>query len=311
MAKEFDIYLRKHLVECDLLVYSIPYHDGISVTNRLILEAALNGYLLHKFAAVQMKSEVEAHIDQMIKLCLEKLSMGVKLDATAEFQATAKLYMENDPIIIDAPAIDLLGQVFNEVESGLVLAVKPLVTQVAASAGRGDFPLLADATVADTLKLGKLNLKTATIPGAEVKWVNQTDYINVDAPVVIDTALQSLCCKLTFDASAAVEIVTLVLGTEIRHSLGVWYNGTVLNAKVKGTLAQKFIVAETITSILQEATGKLIKVLHPDDADLIVKVPDMNIAMRRYRLLNEMDDLTLAELDDMTLGELDYVWLTD
>lgn len=258
-----------------------------------------------------MESEVEAHIDQMIKLCLEKLSMGMKLDATAKFEATAKLYMKNDPIIIDTPAVDTLEQVFNEVENGLILAVKPLVTQVAASAGRVDLPLLAGATVADTIKLSKLDLKSAIISNAVVSRVNQTDFINVDVPVVVGSSLQSLCYQLTFDASAAVEIMTLVLGTEIRHSLGVWYNGTTLSAKVKGTLAQKFIAAETIVSILQEATGKLIKVLYPDNAGVVVEASDMNIAMKRYRLLNEMDDLTLAELDDMTLGELDYVWLTD
>lgn len=113
------------------------------------------------------------------------------------------------------------------------------------------------------------------------------------------------------DANAAVEIVTLVLGTKIRHSLGVWYNNTTLDVKAKKTWAQKFIVAENITSILQKATEKLIKVLYPNNSDLIVKVPDMNIAKKRYRQLNEMDDLTLAELDNMTLGELDFVWLTD
>lgn len=310
MAKEFDIYLRKHLVECDLLVYSIPYHDGISVTNRLILEAALNGYLLHKFAAVQMKSEVEAHIDKMIKLCLEKLSMGTELGAIVDFEAQAKLYMDDSPIIIDTPAVELLGQVFNEVENGLVLAVEPLATQVASSTGRGDFPLLVDASVTDSLKHSLLNLRSALAPDATVKQVNQVDYIGVDTSTVIDSALQSLCYKLTFDASAAVEIVALVLGTEIRHSLGVWYNGLTLDSKVTGTWMQKFIIAQTVTAIMQEATGKLIKVLYPDSNSTIIENSDLNIGMKRYRLLNEVDGLRLAEIDGMTLEELDYVWLT-
>lgn len=310
MAKEFDIYLRKHLVECDLLVYSIPYHDGISVTNRLILEAALNSYLLHKFAAVQMGSEVEAHIDQMIKLCLEKLSMGMDLGAVVDFEAHTKLYMENDPIIIDTPAINMLGRVFNEVESGLVLAVDPLVTQVASSTGRGDFPLLVDAGVTDTLKHSLLNLRSAFTPNAAVKQINQVDYIRAETSTVIDSALKSLCYNLVFDASAAIEIMALVLGTEIRHSLGVWYNGLTLDSKVTGTWAQKFIVAETVTTIMQEATGKLIKVLYPDDDNIVVKAFDLNISMKRHRLLYELDDLHLADIDSMTLKELDYVWLT-
>ena len=310
MAKEFDIYLRKHLVECDLLVYSTPYHDGISVTNRLILETALNGYLLHKFAAAQMGSEVEAHIDQMIKLCLEKLSMGMDLGAVVDFEAHAKLYIENDPIIIDTPAINMLGQVFNEVESGLILAVDSLVTQVASSTGRGDFPLLVDAGVTDTLKYSLLNLRSALTPDVAVRQINQVDYIRADTSTVIDSTLQSLCYNLVFDASAATEIMALVLGTEIRHSLGVWYNGLTFASKVTGTWTQKFIVAETVTAIMQEAMGKLIKVLYPDDGSTVVKAADLNISMKRYRLLHELDDLCLADIDNMTLEELDYVWLT-
>lgn len=310
MAKEFDIYLRKHLVEYDLLVYSIPYRDGISVTNRLILEAVLNGYLLHKFAAVQMGSEVEAHIDQMIKLCYEKLNMRVDLGASVNLEAYAKLYVENEPIIIDTPAINTLEQVFNEAESKLVLAVDPLITQIASSTGRADFPLLVDANVSGTLKHNLLNLRSVIMPNAVVGQFNKKGYIEVDAPTVIDSTLQSLCYNLTFDASAATEIIALVLGTEIRHSLGVWYNGLALNSRITGTWAQKFIVAENITTIMQEATGKLIKVLYPLHSGADIKASDVNANMKRYRLLNELDDLSLADIDDMTLEELDYVELT-
>ena len=56
MSKEFDIFLKKHIIECDLLIYSIPYRDGISVTDRLILNAALESYSLYKFVAVQTGS---------------------------------------------------------------------------------------------------------------------------------------------------------------------------------------------------------------------------------------------------------------
>lgn len=65
MPKEFDIFLKRHVIECDLLVYSIPYRDGISVTDRLILDAALEAYSLYKFVAVQTGSVLTAHIDDM------------------------------------------------------------------------------------------------------------------------------------------------------------------------------------------------------------------------------------------------------
>ena len=145
MAKEFDIYLRRRLTECDLLVYSIPYRDGISVTSRLVLETLLSGYILYKFAAAQTGTEMNAHINQMMKLCLEKLSLGTELSVSASFESQAKLYLENTPVVIDTPTIDTLEQVLNEMESKLVLAAEPLAIQAASSTGRGDFPLRRDA----------------------------------------------------------------------------------------------------------------------------------------------------------------------
>lgn len=41
MAKEFDIYLNKRLTECDIIVYSIPFRDGLTATNRMIWRVAL------------------------------------------------------------------------------------------------------------------------------------------------------------------------------------------------------------------------------------------------------------------------------
>lgn len=310
MAKEFDIYLQKHFWEHDLLVYSIPYLDGISVTNRLILESVLNGYLLHKFAAAQMGIKVEPHIDQMLKLCLEKLNLGTALEVSADFEKHAKIYMENDPIIIDTQITDVSERVFNNIESGLLITAEPLLTQVSSSTGIGDFPIIIDAHVSNLLKHSLLDLKNTVFTNAEINKINQVDYIDADNPVVVDSTLQNLCYNLILNVSASMEIVALVLGTEVYHSLGVWYNGLTLDSKVINNWAQKFIVTETVFYIVQEATENLIKVLYPNYSEVVIGTQDLNADMKRYRLLNELDDLQLSDIDDMTLEELDYVWLT-
>lgn len=311
MAKEFDIYLRKHLTECDLLVYSIPYRDGISVTNRLILEAALNSYTLQKFAAVQMKSELVAHIDEMIKLCLERLNMETVIGSSAEFEAHSKLYIEDMPLIIDVSSIEMLERMMNDVESGLVLAVEPLVAQLAVSTGRGEFPLTVDSSVTDTFKRSLLSLRPSITVDTAIAQINQVDYISTDTTTIIDSSMQSLCYKLTFDASSALEIMTLVLGTDIRHSLGRWYPSIAVGAKVTETWAQKFIVTNTVATIMQEAVGKLIKVLYPEDNITTITTGDVNAGLKRYRLLFEMDNNVLSYYDDMSLESIDYVILQE
>lgn len=310
MAKEFDIYLQMQLLEHDLLVYSIPYLDGISVTNRLILETVLKRCLLRKFAAVQAGTSIESNIDQMLKRFVEKLELGTKLGASAKFEKHAKLYIENNPIIIDTKITNVSERVFNNIEGELALDVEPLVTQASSSTGRGDFPVIVDANVSNSLKHSLLNLKNTVFTNAEIDQINQVDYIDADESVVIDSTLQNLCYNLTITASASMEIVALVLGTEIYYSLGGWYSGLTLNSKVIGSWAQKLIVTETIINIGQEVTENLIKVLYPNDSEMVIGIQDFNADMKRYRLLNELDDLRLADIDDMTLEELDYVWLT-
>ena len=86
MAKEFDIYLNKRLTECDIIVYSIPFRDGLTATNRMILESCLESYTLQKFIAVETGSELVSHIDKMIKTCNERLHMASTWGIDLEFQ---------------------------------------------------------------------------------------------------------------------------------------------------------------------------------------------------------------------------------
>ncbi len=310
MAKEFDIFLCDRLTECDLLIESIPYHDGISVTNRLILEAALRGCVLQKFAAVQMDSRLAVQLDHMIKLCLERLNLGTGVGASAAFEAHGTLYLENAPMVVSIENVKTLARAMIEAENGMYMAVEPLVTQVSTSTGRAALPLFAGAGVEGTVKHSLLSLRPALVPEAVLRQIHQVSYIQADAPAVLDAALQSLCYQLCFDASAAVEIAALVLGTEIRHSLGVWYSGTALGAKVTGTNAQKFIAVQALVSVMQEAEGTLVKVLYPQESVSIADAQDLNADLKRHRLLEELDNNTLEDMDDMTLEDLDYVWMT-
>lgn len=309
MAKEFDIYLRNRLVECDLLVYSIPYRDGVSVNNRLILEAALNGCLLKKAVTANMGLEVGTHINQMIKLCLERLSVGIGLDAAAEIEKHAKLYLDNTPIIVETPIISTIERVFNEAKSNLILAAKPLIVQAAMSTGPVNLPLTVDTSMTDLSKRSLLNLHSSMLPSAKVIEVNQANYFHGSTSAIIHPALQSLCYQLACNASASVELMTLVLGTEIRHSLGRWYSGIAVDSKVTGTWGQKFIAVQPVATITQGIVEKLVKVLYPEESVTTIHTSSIELAKKRHRLLCEVDDGILSALDDRPLDDIDFVIL--
>lgn len=310
MPKEFDIFLKKHVIECDLLVYSIPYRDGISVTDRLILNAALESYSLYKFVAVQTGSLLTAHIDEMIKLCKERLKIGVVLEATAEIEVHNNLYIQNDPIVLNTPAVETIELVMNEFSNGLILAAGDIDTQVALSTGRVNLALLLGAEVTGTEKTSVIRADSGFILNSGVREINQRNFIEINTAFEMDATLQSLCYQLTIEASAALELTAMVIGTEIRHSLGRWYNGIAIGSDVKGTNAQKFERAEAIVHLMESATGTLEKVLYPASCGMTLNAADADFGLKRYRLLSEIDDLTLEDIDDMTLDELDWVELT-
>ena len=138
MAKEFDIYLNKRLTECDIIVYSIPFRDGLTATNRMILESCLESYTLQKFIAVETGSELVSHIDKMIKTCNERLHMASTWGIDLEFQTH---YVLNPvPTVIEiAPNDDLqtLRNMFMSVEDKLQITAASIDAMVAKSLGEG------------------------------------------------------------------------------------------------------------------------------------------------------------------------------
>ena len=112
MAKEFDIYLRKRVHECDLIVLSLPFRDGLTVTNRMILESCVKSYLLYEFAAVQSGVDIASHIDEMLKICYEMLSFGTHIGISAEFQTHYSFYPNENIIELGSSDIPMLATMF-------------------------------------------------------------------------------------------------------------------------------------------------------------------------------------------------------
>ena len=77
--KDYDIYRKQHIHETEVLIYSLPYRDGITVTNRIILEAMLKYYTLQKAIAIQNQSEIVAEIDKIILTIQENVGSGLEI----------------------------------------------------------------------------------------------------------------------------------------------------------------------------------------------------------------------------------------
>ena len=119
MAKEFDIYLSERLTECDIIVYSLPYRDGLSALNRMVLDSCIESYTLYKFVAVQTGSKLVSRIDSMLKTCYEMLNCAMPIDATADFKVYYSSNTECDGLEIIAGDTQFSESMFAEADDAI------------------------------------------------------------------------------------------------------------------------------------------------------------------------------------------------
>jgi hypothetical protein len=308
MVKEFDIYLKRRITECDLIVYSLPYRDGLTATNRIILESCIESYTLQKFVAMQFGSELVSHIDKMIKTCYERLNWGTAISADAVFQTHYIMNPEASAVELAVEDIPALETMFAEAESCMILNAAPLLANIAKSLGHGHTAIAFDGGVRDTLKWGLMSPGDSIVLDAVVSGTQAIDYIKVDAPVVPGTEMVNLCYRITSTASMAMEIAALVLGTELHFSFGRAYGGMAFDAKVSSEHLRKYELVENNLRILADITESIRQFIATDGTAVDISVSASPI-LKRHRLLAEMDADELSEFNNMTLDEVDFVIL--
>lgn len=141
---EFNIYLRDRVHECDIIINSLPYRDGLTVTNRLVIENCVKSYSLYKFVAQKFDADLVTHIDNMLKTCYEKLRMslaiGVDVNDT-NMQANIKI---DAPIEPETWLRDLYYRITSGVDAAIDIAAEVLQTEFHYSFGTADSGLTID-----------------------------------------------------------------------------------------------------------------------------------------------------------------------
>lgn len=306
--KEFDIYLNKRLTECDIIVYSIPYRDGLTAINQMILESCIENYTLTKFIAMQTGSELVSHIDDMLKICHEKLNAGVTFDASAEFETHYALYSDESSIVLSTDSIKMLANSFMDVNNAMQFGAQPLETFLAKPLGRGESKTEINATLIDTLKRSIEKGITSMQLDVSVEKTNVRYFTNPKAGVPIGAELVNLCYRIYNTVETAMQITAQVLDTEIHYSLGVGTSGIEFAAESGSEYATKYMVIENVVSLLSEVTESIRQFMSPK-LDAICLGIDAAFILKRCRLLKEMDGDDLASYDNTMLNDIDYVIL--
>lgn len=309
MPKEFDIYLNNRLTQCDIIVYSIPFRDGLTAANRIILESCLESYLLQKFVAAQTNSALVSHIDKMIKICIERLQWGSALNASAQFQTHYVL----NPIphiteISSGKNLETLRNMFASASNAVQLTVDTVNAMVAKSLGGGKSMFAADIKVKDVLKQSLLTTTNEMQIASTVKGMQVHKTTDAKAGIMPIAEITNLCYRFYSAAETTMQFAANVLGTEIHFSFGNANSDIVLDSTVSRTNAEKYEAVHDVLSLTVRTIEGLIQYLHTENAKTQIAFNAEEI-LKRHRLLSEMDDNTLASYDDMTLNETDYIIL--
>lgn len=307
MAKEFDIYLNNRLTECDILVYSIPYRDGLTAIHKLILESCIESYTLQKFVAMQTGSELVHHIDEMLKTCYERLSYATELDVTATFQTHYSLYSDTAGIIMSAECVETLSNLFAKAEFAMQLTAQPVMAYTGKSGGNAESSLVINAALEKDIKNSLLTVAPVVEIETSVLGTNKRSAISVSPGIDIACELTNLCYRFYNGAQAVIQMAADVLATELHYSLGEGTSAIDFSADIgDGDCSTKYEEFETAVIFVAEVVEAIRQFMHPELHSIAIGIV-VDPIMKRHRLLSEMDADNLSAYDDMLLEEIDYV----
>jgi len=308
MAKEFDIYLNKRLTECDIIVYSIPYRDGLTVFERLVLESCIENYTLQKFIAVQTGSELVAHIDEMLKTCHERLNESIELSTSAEFEVLYALFPGENGIELKAHDLDVLETSFIDFTHAIELVAAPLNGLIARAGNPEPTEIELTSDVYGTLKTAVEKASSPIVPNCTLVGTNKQSLIAVEPSIIPTTHMTDLLYRIYNTASSAIQLTAEALETEIHFSLGSGSDAIEIKSGVLGERITKYETLHSVVSILSEVTESL-RVFNEPEWNPVLLMIEAEAVLKRHRLLEEMDGDVLSAYDDMTLEDIDYVIL--
>lgn len=309
--KEFDIFLNKRLTECDIIVSAIPYRDGLTIIDRIILECCLEAYLLQKFIAVQTSSELTAHIDEMIKTCYEKLNFGVEISADAEFSSTSYIQPIHSEIELSADPVKLFAETYERVTSGIELAVDPFKLTLKKYLGGGSSSIEPDVELRKIIKRSLERFESGINIGAIVEGTVEHNFERAISEIDIGADLKDLLYRVYRSGESMMEIAAVVESIQLHRILG--------NADVEfivcsdigdGDMAEKFLSIEPSLQLLASVTESIIQYMEPEEIVTLIYA-EAGAILRRFRKVEEVDPFDLADIDGKTIDWLDYVVLEE
>lgn len=305
MAQTYNIYLRKRLTEFDLIIRNLPYRDGLIIYNRMYLDAMVNYLYLQKFIVGNTDTQLLSEIDNLLERVFNIFSNGMELGAELELFA-AKPTGGSTEVVLTTGKADIGEESFDTFQSVTQLLTNALKYDIAKSLGSGSTEMELNMSPASTLKeaLDEFNSNMLLESDASTSAITHSE---VKADMVLSTNNFDIFYMLSVEGEAMMNLL-FSADFEMWYTLGNGNSSMCLTVENSGVQSKKFMTYESFLNLVLEIGNILQCFIFPDESGSLLS-SELNIGMKRHRLLSEMDNLTLFEHDDFTLDELDYVIL--
>lgn len=305
MAQTYNIYLRKRLTEFDLIIRNLPYRDGLIIYNRMYLDAMVNYLYLQKFIVGNTDTQLLSEIENLLERVFNIFSNGMELGAELELFA-AKPTGGSTEVVLTTGKADIGEESFNTFQSVTQLLTNALKYDIAKSLGSGSTEMELNMSPASTLKeaLDEFNSNMLLESDASTSAITHSE---VKSDMVLSTNNFDIFYMLSVEGEAMMNLL-FSADFEMWYTLGNGNSSMCLTVENSGVQSKKFMTYESFLNLVLEIGNILQCFIFPDESGSLLS-SELNIGMKRHRLLSEMDNLTLFEHDDFTLDELDYVIL--
>ena len=290
--KEYDIFLKQRLTEGSIIVYSLPFRDGVSAVNRVVLRAMLSYFSLQKKIAVANQSALLSEIDEMLATVSEKIGDQVCLEASAALTIKYRNELEQAAMRLDIPAFTLFAQSFFALESQIGIKVSQPIAYAKSSLGDAQSAM---AIVAKSLAEQKQvfdTIQNQTVFGANDLAFRKHDFESGSSAIGIDQTSPELLYRYTTGMEAAFAIAASIGETEFHYSLGDGSNAIGIETSEPETIAEKKLQIGNAIEMFYELVVETISLFAvSNDAEILMT---LNAGMKRYRLLSDLDHKTLS-----------------
>lgn len=305
--KEYDIFLKKRLTEGKIIVYSLPFRDGVSAVNRVALQAILSYFQLQKKFAVENESILLAEVNSMLATVSEKINDKLLIDASTGITIKYQSELEKAAMELDIPDFALLAQSLFSFESQIGIQISRPFAYVKSSMGTGSSNMVIDVrSLAEQKKVFETAVSDAAFDVYELMPLKR-DYEKVSDSIIFDQTSPDLLYRYTTGLEAAFSIAATVGETEFHYPLGNVESTMIFEALEPETFAEKKLRIDVAIESFYSLVVETISIFDVSNSTAILA--SLAAGLKRYRLLSELDDKTLAEVDGDTLNELDYVIL--